>query len=238
MLTILKSSLRNFYPYAKKELGFDRPVRLFLRQDSENAKNVLGRTAHYDPDGDKIVLYITDRHPKDILRSFAHELVHHSQNCKGELDDLQLGPGYAQDGRGDELESEAYLGTKMVRDWEDNLKQNNQGRIMMNENQNTIEENSSEGLEALEDKLATLAADMGANQTKEGMAEYEALKKLISDKKAGIKEAEEAKYPKSQDKEHDDAKELGAKLSGKLKESNDTWYWSSLNEKLTKLWSK
>ena len=105
-----------------------------MRQDLENAKNVLGRTAQYNPEQETIVLYITNRHPKDILRSFAHELVHHAQCCRGELDDFQGGMGYAQQGHGEELEKEAYLGTKMVRDWEDGLKQKNQGRIMMNEN--------------------------------------------------------------------------------------------------------
>ena len=217
MLTILKSSLRKFYPQAKKEHGFNRPVRLFLRQDSENAKNVLGKTAYYDPNEDTIVLYITNRHPKDILRSFAHELVHHSQNCKGELDDLHLGLGYAQDGRGEELESEAYLGTKMVRDWEDNLKQNNQGRIMMNENQNTIEENSSDALEAKEAELAAVAAEMEKAQTNAGMDKYNALKDEVAAMKAAITEAN---------------------VDEDLNEPNSTWYWSSLNEKLTKLWSK
>jgi hypothetical protein len=44
-----------------------------------------------------IVLFITDRHPKDICRSFSHELVHRHQNERG---DLNMGdassPTYAQ----------------------------------------------------------------------------------------------------------------------------------------------
>ena len=47
----------------------------------------------------------------------------------------------------------------------------------------------------------------------------EPMKKAAKDKKEKVKEAEKPKYAKSQDKEHDDAKELGAKLAGKLKES-------------------
>jgi hypothetical protein len=122
MLQPLKKALIDFYPFAKKELGFNRPPRLFLRSDHDNAKNVLGRTAHYDPQRDLIVLYITNRHPKDVLRSFAHELVHHAQNCRGELSDMDTSMGYAQNGKGEKLEKEAYLGTKMVRDWEDSIK--------------------------------------------------------------------------------------------------------------------
>ena len=96
MLAKLKSSLREFYPYAKKRLGFNRPVRLFLRQDTLNAAEVYGKTAYYDPQEEKVVLYVTNRHPKDILRSFAHELVHHKQNCEGRLSGLTTGQGYAQ----------------------------------------------------------------------------------------------------------------------------------------------
>lgn len=118
----LKKALIDFYPFAKKQLGFNRPPRLFLRNDHENAKNVLGSTAHYDPEREFIVLYITNRHPKDVLRSFAHELVHHAQNCRGQLGDMNTSMGYAQSGKGEKLEKEAYLGTKMVRDWEDSIK--------------------------------------------------------------------------------------------------------------------
>ena len=33
-------------------------------------------------------MYITDRHPKDILRSFAHEMIHHMQNMQGRLGNI------------------------------------------------------------------------------------------------------------------------------------------------------
>jgi hypothetical protein len=119
MLAKLKSSLREFYPYAKKRLGFDRPVRLFLRNDPHNAADVYGKTAYYDPQEEKVVLYVTNRHPKDILRSFAHELVHHKQNCDGRLSGLSAGEGYAQTEQGEQLEKEAYLGSMMFRNFED-----------------------------------------------------------------------------------------------------------------------
>ena len=122
MLSKIKASLRDFYPYAQKQLGFNRPVRLFIRQDNKNAQDVLGKTAHYDPSNDQIVIYITNRHPKDILRSFAHELVHHAQNCEGRLGGLTTEPGYDQKDQGMELEKEAYLGSMMVRNWEDGQK--------------------------------------------------------------------------------------------------------------------
>jgi hypothetical protein len=79
----------------------------------------LGKTGQYDPENFTIVLYTADRHPKDILRSFAHELTHHAQACRGDLDDFVGEQGYAQEGKGAELEEEAYKGSKLVRDWED-----------------------------------------------------------------------------------------------------------------------
>ena len=48
-------------------------------------QNPLGKTAFYDPEAKSVTLYITGRHPKDILRSLV-ELVHHKQNCDGQFD--------------------------------------------------------------------------------------------------------------------------------------------------------
>ena len=120
----IKDLIQKFYPHAKEKLGFDHPVRVIMRQDAENAKDSLGKTAYYDPAEKLIVLYITNRHPKDVLRSFSHELVHHAQNCRGDLDDLSTDGHYAEDGKGREIEAEAYLlgNGFLVRDWEDGMK--------------------------------------------------------------------------------------------------------------------
>ena len=113
------------YQDAVKKFNIRTTPKLFLRQDKENGAMTLGRTAFYDPSELKIVLYITGRHPKDILRSFAHELIHHVQNERG---DLQLGdssdPQYAQkDDNLRKMEMEAYLkGNMLMRDFEDNFK--------------------------------------------------------------------------------------------------------------------
>jgi len=120
----MKKLITQFYPYAKKQLGFDRDVRVILRGDLENAKNPLGMTGHYDPNNDLIVLYTTNRHPKDVLRSFAHELTHHAQNCRGDLKNSIAGEqGYAQnDPHLRNMELEAYRASILVRDWEDAIK--------------------------------------------------------------------------------------------------------------------
>lgn len=128
-----------FYPYAQKRLNIDQPVKIILKSDSENAKKILGKTGYYDPENNEIVIYIDDRHPKDILRSISHELIHHSQNCRGEFDDSgPVNQGYAQsDDHMRKMEMEAYLLSNgddlmIFRDFEDDLKQ--QDGDMLNEN--------------------------------------------------------------------------------------------------------
>ena len=120
--------LKSFLPYAQKRMGFNRPPTIFFDSDPQNAENVLGKTGYYNPETDEIVIFIDKRHPKDILRSLSHELIHHSQNCRGDLDPEIAGettPGYAQTNTHmRDMESEAYkYGNGLYfRDWEDSLK--------------------------------------------------------------------------------------------------------------------
>ena len=116
----------HFFPFAQKQMGFSEPVTVVLISDEENAANHLGKTGYYDPSDGNIGLYTDNRHPKDILRSLAHELVHHTQNGNGMFDmDMELGAGYAQnDEHMREMERQAYeLGNMCFRDWEDNHKE-------------------------------------------------------------------------------------------------------------------
>jgi len=61
-----------------------------------------------------------------MLRSISHELVHHTQNCRGDFDfQFETNPGYAQNNQKlRELEAEAYLlgNGFLVRDFEDSIK--------------------------------------------------------------------------------------------------------------------
>jgi hypothetical protein len=128
MNDILSKLIKQFIPFAQKHIGFDEPPKLFLKQDAENATNPLGKTAYYEPSERAITLYTTGRHPKDILRSLGHELVHHKQNCEGKFDDAgETVEGYAQkDPHLRQMEIEANRdGSMCLRDFEDTLKQNN-----------------------------------------------------------------------------------------------------------------
>ena len=120
-----KQAFKALYEDAKEKFDIKQAPKLILRQDEKNANMLFGRTAFYQPDTQTIVVYITDRHPKDILRSYTHELIHHVQNERG---DLKLGdasnPKYAQDDdHMRKMEMEAYLkGNLLLRDFEDNFK--------------------------------------------------------------------------------------------------------------------
>ncbi len=125
MKNILHPLVKQFMPFAQERMGFDKPPRLFLRNDPKNAQNPLGKTAYYDPAQKSVTLYINGRHPKDVMRSLSHELVHHTQNCNGQFDGAsEMGEGYAQnDEHLREMEREAYeQGNLCFRDWEDSIK--------------------------------------------------------------------------------------------------------------------
>ena len=120
-----KQAFKELYQDAKEKYNIQQASKLILRQDKDNAKKLFGRTAYYMPSEQKIVLYTMGRHPKDVLRSYAHELVHHLQNERGDLMSMgPTGPGYAQkDPHMREMEREAYeKGNMCFRDFEDSLK--------------------------------------------------------------------------------------------------------------------
>jgi len=127
-LNVFHKLSQQFLPYAQERLGFDKPVGINLLSDPQNAKNPLGKTAYYDPNKMEVTVFVDKRHVKDILRSMSHELVHHTQNCRGEFEGgVNAGEGYAQkDPHMRKMEEEAYLeGQMLLRDFEDNLKKEN-----------------------------------------------------------------------------------------------------------------
>jgi hypothetical protein len=123
----MESYLKSFLPFAQKRMGFNKPPSIFFDSDEQNSRKVLGKTAHYNPDSMEVVVYVDGRHPKDVIRSLSHELVHHTQNCRGDLNSDIAGEtelGYAQNNpHMRNMESEAYeKGNLCMRDWEDSVK--------------------------------------------------------------------------------------------------------------------
>jgi hypothetical protein len=101
------------------------PKVIFKHGDAENAKQFLGKTAYYKPKTMEIVLYTEGRHPKDIVRSFSHEMIHHIQNLEG-----RIGTGGIKTTNTNEddylegIEREAYEeGNITFRNWSDSLRE-------------------------------------------------------------------------------------------------------------------
>lgn len=127
-----KEKLASLLTYLTKHLQLkESPASLRIVNSKKNADNPFGLTGHYDHTTKKITLYITDRHDTDILRTFAHEIIHHWQNERGvlhpedgkssETTSNDAKPHYAQNNMWlRKREMEAYLfGCILFRDWQD-----------------------------------------------------------------------------------------------------------------------
>jgi hypothetical protein len=67
--------IKLFIKFAAKELGLRSYPIINLVGSSENKMDAFGHSQ-----GNKITVRITDRHPIDIMRTIAHELMHYKQN--------------------------------------------------------------------------------------------------------------------------------------------------------------
>ena len=74
--------VKNFIHFAAKHLGLSSLPKISLVGSSENSKNAFG---HFlgDRKGTSISVRITGRHPIDVMRTIAHELIHYKQKISG-----------------------------------------------------------------------------------------------------------------------------------------------------------
>lgn len=116
--------------FESKGMNISPLPNVIFSKDSSYVNDVFGKTAWYDPSNKKITLITEGRHKKDILRSFAHEMVHHVQNLRGEFDkssnEALNDPMYAHNDKHlRNMELEAYAkGNMLFREWEDKKKNN------------------------------------------------------------------------------------------------------------------
>jgi hypothetical protein len=98
------------------------PQIQMIHDDYENGEDLFGKTAYYNPGNNSVVLFTYGRHPKDILRSYAHELVHVHQNMEDRLTGLGANTDVNQDDHLEQIEREAYeTGNIMFRSWTDSI---------------------------------------------------------------------------------------------------------------------
>jgi len=67
--------LNMFVKFAAKEIGLSTLPKIHFTGNKENKYNAFGHSI-----GNEIYIRITDRHPGDIMRTIAHELLHFKQN--------------------------------------------------------------------------------------------------------------------------------------------------------------
>ena len=230
----IKDLVQKFYPYAKNALGFEHPVRVIMRHDAENAEQSLGKTAYYDPENKLIVLYVTNRHPKDVLRSFSHELVHHAQNCRGDLDDVTTQGHYAKDGKGKEIEEEAYLqGNMNLRNYEDQLKF--KGEDQMNEHYQIAKEDFKKLIASV---VSEIMNEKKAKKDYDGDGKIEtSSEEYLGSRDKAIKKAKKEKIKESKQEEKQVVTEVPQQPK-EVKETNKAWYNTSLYNKLVSRWTK
>lgn len=113
--------IKEFCSFMKEYLSLQSFPQVIFKHDKNNGSNPLGKTGFYSPEDKKVVIFITKRHLKDILRSLGHEMVHYKQDCEGRFNNASFQEGYAQsDGYLRKIEEEAYsVGSFLVRDFED-----------------------------------------------------------------------------------------------------------------------
>lgn len=107
----------NVKPLPKLELNWDGQEGIFIR------------TGYYDPNEKKVVVFCDSRNDKDILRSFAHEMIHHSQNLDGKNLSFSGEDNVKDSKELEKIEAEAYLkGNIFFRKWTE-FEQENSGTL-------------------------------------------------------------------------------------------------------------
>lgn len=120
----------NYEPYIKSLAEFINKTykikpypKIKLSNRNQGDDEVFIKTGWYNPGEKLIMIYVHNRAPKDCLRSFAHECIHHYQNLEGRLaNDAYSGEEIINDDRLMKLEEEAYLkGNIMFRSWTESM---------------------------------------------------------------------------------------------------------------------
>lgn len=93
--------LKSFIDFTCEKLGIlEKPLLRYKEPDEQGEQPSF---AAYSPSSKEVIIMTKNRHPMDVFRSVAHELVHHKQN-----EDGRLGKDVAKEGAtGSDIENEA-----------------------------------------------------------------------------------------------------------------------------------
>jgi len=92
------NSIKTFVKWCQEYLKLSKVPKIQLTND----KTKTDTYAHHDMVNDEILVYVKNRSLGDIMRSLAHELVHHQQQQNGKLTDSN-----AEGATGSDIENEA-----------------------------------------------------------------------------------------------------------------------------------
>lgn len=105
---INESVIDDFIEFGKEELSLDDDFRVNLTSDGDDIETL----ANYDMADEEINVLTKDRAVPDVIRSIAHEMVHHEQNKRG---DLRGNPEEGEDGSPWEDEANSKAGVLVRR---------------------------------------------------------------------------------------------------------------------------
>jgi hypothetical protein len=98
--------INRFMDYATDYLSIDRPKIKLINQDGYTQQH--RSFGGYSPSDKKVMVVVYNRNMADILRTLAHELVHHMQNL-----DNRLNPKSGEDGSPEENEANSLAAVMM-----------------------------------------------------------------------------------------------------------------------------
>lgn len=125
-------------PFPKVNLDWSEQDGLFIR------------TGFYSPEEKAITVFCKDRHPKDILRTFSHEMIHHSQNLRGINLSFTSNDDVKDNRELEKIEAEAYLkGNIYFRKWTEyensEKKSLNESKTILNDEGEVVPDNCTCG---------------------------------------------------------------------------------------------
>lgn len=119
----------DYNKYIKSLIDFMREQHLRIdplpeiELNPEEQDGIFVKTGYYSPDERKVVVFTDGRHPKDVLRTVAHEFIHHMQNLQNPDKDWGTGGDLEEDSRLRSIEGEAFLlGNIIFREWTEKMR--------------------------------------------------------------------------------------------------------------------
>ena len=122
-----KQYINDLFNYMKRHGYTKGPAPSIVLNDTEqDCEEAFIRTGYYDPEKKSVTVFCNGRAIKDVLRSCAHEFIHHKQNVDGVIAKTNYtGDKITEDKALINLEEEAYLkGNMGFRSWTEDAQKN------------------------------------------------------------------------------------------------------------------